>query len=65
MRKTLKTEVKELGELRTSQLITSYGVGAIVDFRNDTAILGGADECIDQPEKIQAVYSGVTILKRY
>ena len=44
MRKTLKTEVKELGELRTSQLITSYGVGAIVDFRNETAILGGADE---------------------
>lgn len=44
MRKTIRREVKELGELRTSQLITSFGVGAIVDFKNETAILGGADD---------------------
>ena len=44
MRKTFKPEVKELGELRTSQLITSYGVGAIVDFKEETAILGSADD---------------------
>lgn len=34
----------ELGELRTSQLITSYGVGTIVDFKEETAIIGGADD---------------------
>lgn len=44
MRKALVRDVKELGELRTSQLITSYGVGAIVDFRDETAILAGADD---------------------
>ena len=44
MRRTLQQEVKELGELRTSQLITSYGVGAIIDFRDETAILAGADD---------------------
>lgn len=40
-------EVKELGEIRSSQLITSYGVGAIVDFRDETAILAGADDWYD------------------
>ena len=44
MRKTIRREDKELGELRTSQLITSFGVGAIVDFKDETAILGGADD---------------------
>ncbi len=44
MRKRIRKEVKEIGELRTSQLITSYGVGAIVDFRDETAILAGADD---------------------
>lgn len=44
MRRSFGRELKELGELRTSQLITSYGVGAIVDFRDETAILGGADD---------------------
>ena len=51
MRKVVKREVKELGEVRSSQLITSYGVGAIVDFRNETAILGGADDWYRDPEK--------------
>ena len=44
MRRAIRKEIKELGELRTSQLITSFGVGAIIDFRNETAILGGADD---------------------
>lgn len=50
MRKTIRTNTKELGELRTSQLITSFGVGAIVDFRDETAILGGADDWYHDPE---------------
>ncbi|MBR6953999.1 MAG: DUF1998 domain-containing protein [Clostridia bacterium] len=44
MRKMIRREVKELGELRTSQLITSMGVGAMVDFRDETAVLAGADD---------------------
>lgn len=44
MRKAIRREIKDLGELRTSQLITSFGVGAIIDFRDETAILGGADD---------------------
>ena len=44
MRKMIRTTDKELGELRTSQLITSYGIGTIVDFKEETAIIGGADD---------------------
>lgn len=44
MRKSIRNVGKELGELRTSQLITSYGVGTIVDFKEETAIIGGADD---------------------
>lgn len=51
MRKTAKREMKELGELRTSQLITSYGVGAMVDFRHETAILAGADDWYDPSDE--------------
>ncbi|MDO4547881.1 MAG: hypothetical protein Q4D04_07285, partial [Clostridia bacterium] len=51
MRKTIKREIKELGELRTSQLITSYGVGAMVDFKEETAIIGGADDWYRPSEK--------------
>ena len=50
MRKIIRTNAKELGELRTSLLITSFGVGAIVDFRDETAILGGADDWYRDPE---------------
>ena len=50
MRKLIRRETKELGELRTSQLITSFGVGAIIDFRDETAILGGADDWYRNPE---------------
>lgn len=53
MRKIIGRETKELGELRTSQLITSFGVGAIVDFRDETAILGGADDWYSNPEADQ------------
>ena len=43
MRKPGKYTPKHLGEMRTSQLITSYGVGAMVDFKDETAILAEAD----------------------
>ena len=43
MRKIRRKPPKHLGEMRTSQLITSYGVGAIVDFRDETGILAEAD----------------------
>lgn len=44
MRKSLRNESKEVGELRSSQLITSFGVGAMADFRDETVILAGADD---------------------
>ena len=67
MRKNIKTEVKEIGELRTSQLITSYGVGAIVDFRNETAILAGADDWLpkdDDDDRILHCHNLEKILDR-
>ena len=50
MRKFRTKAGKHLGEMRTSQLVTSYGVGAIVDFKDETAILSQADEWF-QPTK--------------
>lgn len=43
MRKIRYRQPKNLGQIRTTQLITSYGVGAIVDFRDETGILAEAD----------------------
>lgn len=42
-RRRVPFQPKSLGELRTSQMITSYGCGAIVDFVHETAILAGVD----------------------
>lgn len=67
MRKRIKIQEKELGEVRTSQLITSYGVGAIVDFRDETAILGGADDWYspsDGEERILHCHNLEKILNR-
>ena len=50
MRKFRRKNNKHLGEMRTSQLVTSYGVGAMVDFKDETAILSRADEWF-QPTK--------------
>lgn len=47
MRKIRYKPPKPLGKLRTSQLITSYGIGAIVDFRDETGILAEADTWYD------------------
>ena len=52
MRK-IKYKRKHLGEMRTSQLITSYGVGAMVDFKDETAILAEADASLDDVVKAQ------------
>lgn len=67
MRKTFRQDIKELGTLRTSQLITTFGVGAIVDFREETAILGGADDWYNFPveeDRILRCHSLEMILKR-
>ena len=33
-----------VGDMRKTQLITTYGVGAIVDFKNDTVIIASTDD---------------------
>lgn len=33
-----------VGDIRKAQLITTYGVGAIVDFKNDTVIIASTDD---------------------
>ncbi len=43
MRRIRRRPAKHLGEMRTTQLITSYGVGSIVDFKDETGILAEAD----------------------
>lgn len=47
MRKIGRKRQKHLGEVRTSQLVTSYGIGAMVDFKDETAILAEADSWYD------------------
>lgn len=44
MRRIRYRQSKNLGQMRTTQLITSYGIGAIVDFRDETGILAEADK---------------------
>lgn len=33
-----------VGDIRKTQLITTYGVGAIVDFKNDTVVISSTDD---------------------
>lgn len=33
-----------VGDMRKTQLITTYGVGAIVDFKNDTVVISSTDD---------------------
>lgn len=33
-----------VGDIRKTQLITTYGVGAIVDFKNDTVVIASTDD---------------------
>lgn len=39
-----KQKTENAGEIRKSQLITTFGVGSIVDFVRDTVIIGGVDK---------------------
>lgn len=40
------------GQVRQNQLITSFGVGSIVDFISDTVIIAGIDEWDDKDENL-------------
>lgn len=33
-----------VGDIRKTQLITTYGIGAIVDFKNDTVVIASTDD---------------------
>lgn len=35
---------RHIGEIRKSQLISTFGIGSVVDFVNDTVIIGGVDD---------------------
>ncbi|MCK4261005.1 MAG: DUF1998 domain-containing protein [Halanaerobiales bacterium] len=41
------------GEIRQNQLITSYGVGSIVDFVRDTVIIAGVDDWDESNEELR------------
>ena len=56
MRKPGKNTPKHLGEMRTSQLIMSYGVGAMVDFKDETAILAEADAWNRPPDDKRKIH---------
>ncbi len=45
-----KPRQKHVGEIRTSQLVTSYGVGAMVDFKEESVILAEADGWLSSKE---------------
>lgn len=46
--KNKKTENKIVGDLRQGQLISTYGIGSIVDFVDNTVIIAGTDDWIDK-----------------
>lgn len=58
MRKIRYRQPKNLGQIRTTQLITSYGVGAIVDFRDETGILAEADKwySLEDPDESRILH---------
>lgn len=35
---------QNIGEIRKSQLISTFGIGSVVDFVKDTAIIAGVDD---------------------
>lgn len=58
MRRIRQRQPKSLGQIRTTQLITSYGIGAIVDFRDETGILAEADKWYnpEDPDKSRLIH---------
>ena len=43
-RKPKTSQKKHIGEIRKSQLMNTFGVGSMVDFVRDTAMIGGVDD---------------------
>lgn len=52
-RKTAAKKPRFAGEIRQNQLITSFGVGSIVDFVSDTVIIAGVDDWEESNEDLR------------
>ena len=72
----MNTKAKGHGQIRRSQVITTYGPGALIDLPRDSAIVGGLDkwpsesklEEIDEPRlsrKLQVVLGGSSLPRLY
>ncbi len=72
----MNTRTKGHGQIRRSQVITTYGPGALIDLPRDSAIVGGLDkwpsesklEGIDEPRlsrKLQMVLGGNSLPRLY
>ena len=46
-----------VGDIRKTQLITTFGVGSIVDFKDDTVIIASTDDWDYNPNDIEEVES--------
>lgn len=53
-----------VGDIRKTQLITTYGVGAIVDFKNDTVVIASTDDWDYSPNDTDEVESRKTFILR-
>lgn len=49
------TEKISVGDIRKTQLITTFGVGSIVDFKNDTVVIASTDDWDYNPDDIDEV----------
>ena len=72
----MNARAKGHGQIRRSQVITTYGPGALIDLPKDSAIVGGLDkwpsesklEEIDEPRlsrKLQMVLEGSSLPRLY
>ena len=52
-RRRILKEQRVAGDMRQSQLITSFGVGSIVDFVKDTVIIAGIDDWNENDEELR------------
>lgn len=53
-----------VGDTRKTQLITTYGVGAIVDFKNDTVVIASTDDWDYSPNGADNEYHRRTLSPR-
>ena len=44
-----------VGDIRKTQMITTFGVGSIVDFKDDTVIIGSTDDWDYNPNDMEEV----------